>query len=51
MLDAVLGAAVVLFFGTGTYAILFKNEGWSVPPDPMDVRNDQYRGWRKKYVT
>ena len=48
MLNAMLGAAVVLFFGTGTYAIT--RQGWSAPPDPMDVRNDRYRGWRRKYT-
>ena len=61
MLDAVLGAAVVLFFGGGTYALL--SRPLSVPADPTDarnagwdgeqftkVKNERYKGWRKKFT-
>ena len=49
MLDAVLGAAVVLFFGGGTYAIFLRAGGQlSIPADPTDVRN---AGWDGKQFT
>ena len=64
MLDAVLGAAVALFFGGGTYAIFLRAGGQlSIPADPTDVRNagwdgkqftkvrnNSYTGWRKKFT-
>ena len=64
MLDAVLGAAVALFFGGGTYAIFLRAGGQlSIPADPTDVRNagwdgkqftkvknERYKGWRKKFT-
>ena len=64
MLDAVLGAAVALFFGGGTYAIFLRAGGQlSIPADPTDVRNagwdgkqftkvrnNSYKGWRKKFT-
>ena len=46
MLDAVLGAAVALFFGGGVYALL--SRPLSVPADPTDVRN---AGWDGKQFT
>ena len=62
--DAVLGAAVALFFGGGTYAIFLRAGGQlSIPADPTDVRNagwdgkqftkvrnNSYKGWRKKFT-
>ena len=48
ILNAVLGAAVALFFGGGIYAILKKP--LSVTPDPTDVVNQRYTGWRKKFT-
>ena len=61
VLNAVLGAAVVLFFGGGTYALL--SRPLSVPADPTDarnagwdgeqftkVKNERYKGWRKKFT-
>merc|ERR1719271_1101520 len=64
MLDAVLGAAVALFFGGGTYALFLNSGGQlSIPADPTDVRNagwdgkqftkvrnNSYKGWRKKFT-
>ena len=64
MLDAVLGAAVALFFGGGTYAIFLRAGGQlSIPADPTDVRNagwdgkqftkvrnNSYKGWRKNFT-
>ena len=64
MLDAALGAAVVLFFGGGTYALFLNSGGQlSIPADPTDVRNagwdgkqftkvrnNSYKGWRKKFT-
>ena len=64
MLDAVLGAAVALFFGGGTYALFLNSGGQlSIPADPTDVRNagwdgeqftkvrnNSYTGWRKKFT-
>ena len=54
MLDAVLGAAVALFFGGGTYALFLRSSGrLSVPADPTDrqfVENPRYKGWRKKFT-
>ena len=43
-----LGAAMALFFGGGIYAILKKP--LSVTPDPTDVVNQRYTGWRKKFT-
>ena len=51
MLDAVLGAAVVLFFGGGIYALL--SRPLSAAPEPTDRRffeNPRYTGWRKKFT-
>ena len=49
MLDAVLGAAVALFFGGGTYALFLNSGGQlSIPADPTDVRN---AGWDGKEFT
>ena len=51
MLDAVLGAAVVLFFGGGLYALL--SRPLSAALDPTDRRffeNPRYTGWRKKFT-
>ena len=51
MLDAVLGAAIALFFGGGTYALL--SRPLSVPPEPTDrqfFENPRYTGWRKKFT-
>ena len=61
MLDAVLGAAVALFFGGGIYALL--SRPLSVPADPTDarnagwdgeqftkVKNERYKGWRKNFT-
>ena len=51
MLDAVLGAAVALFFGGGIYALL--SRPLSAAPDPTDRRffeNPRYTGWRKKFT-
>ena len=64
MLDAVLGAAVALFFGGGTYALFLNSGGQlSIPADPTDVRNagwdgeqftkvrnNSYKGWRKNFT-
>ena len=54
ILDAVLGAAVALFFGGGTYALFLRSGGQlSVPADPTDrqfVENPRYKGWRKKFT-
>ena len=64
MLDAVLGAAVALFFGGGTYALFLNSGGQlSIPADPTDVRNagwdgkqftkvknERYKGWRKNFT-
>ena len=54
MLDAVLGAAVALFFGGGTYALFLRSGGQlSVPADATDrqfVENPRYKGWRKKFT-
>ncbi len=54
MLDAVLGAAVALFFGGGTYALFLRSSGQlSIPADPTDrqfVENPRYKGWRKKFT-
>ena len=54
MLDAVLGAAVALFFGGGTYALFLRSSGrLSVPADPTDrqfFENPRYTGWRKKFT-
>ena len=54
MLDAVLGAAVALFFGGGTYALFLRSGGQlSIPADPTDrqfVENPRYKGWRKKFT-
>ena len=64
MLDAVLGAAVALFFGGGIYALFLNSGGQlSIPADPTDVRNagwdgkqftkvknERYKGWRKKFT-
>ena len=64
MLDAVLGAAVALFFGGGTYALFLNSGGQlSIPADPTDVRNagwdgkqftkvknESYKGWRKNFT-
>ncbi len=51
MLDAVLGAAVALFFGGGTYALL--SRPLSAAPEPTDrqfFENPRYTGWRKKFT-
>ena len=51
MLDAVLGAAVVLFFGGGIYALL--SRPLSAAPEPTDrqfYENPRYTGWRKKFT-
>lgn len=51
MLDAVLGAAVALFFGGGIYALL--SRPLSAAPEPTDRRffeNPRYTGWRKKFT-
>ena len=64
ILNAVLGAAVALFFGGGTYAIFLRAGGQlSIPADPTDVRNagwdgkqftkvrnNSYKGWRKNFT-
>ena len=54
MLDAVLGAAVALFFGGGTYALFLRSGGQlSIPADPTDrqfFKNPRYKGWRKKFT-
>ena len=54
MLDAVLGAAVALFFGGGTYALFLRSgEQLSTPADPTDrqfFENPRYKGWRKKFT-
>ena len=54
MLDAVLGAAVALFFGGGIYALFLRSSGrLSVPADPTDrqfFENPRYKGWRKKFT-
>ena len=51
MLDAVLGAAVALFFGGGIYALL--SRPLSAAPEPTDrqfFENPRYTGWRKKFT-
>ena len=54
MLDAVLGAAVALFFGGGIYVLFLRSSGrLSVPADPTDrqfFENPRYKGWRKKFT-
>ena len=54
MIDAVLGAAVALFFGGGIYALFLRSSGrLSVPADPTDrqfFKNPRYKGWRKKFT-
>ena len=54
MLDAVLGAAVALFFGGGTYALFLRSSGQlSIPADPTDrqfFKNPRYKGWRKNFT-
>ena len=54
MLDAVLGAAVALFFGGGIYALWLRFSGpLSAAPDPTDrqfFENPRYKGWRKKFT-
>ncbi len=64
MLDAVLGAAIALFFGGGIYALWLRASGrLSVPADPTDVRNagwdgeqftkvknERYKGWRRNFT-
>ena len=54
MLDAVLGAAMALFFGGGIYALFLRFSGpLSAAPEPTDpefFKNDRYKGWRKKFT-
>ena len=54
MIDAVLGAAIALFFGGGIYALFLRSSGrLSVPADPTDrqfFENPRYKGWRKKFT-
>ena len=64
MLNAVLGAAIALFFGGGIYALWLRASGrLSVPADPTDVRNagwdgeqftkvknERYKGWRRNFT-
>ena len=54
MIDAVLGAAIALFFGGGIYALFLRSGGQlSIPADPTDrqfVENPRYKGWRKKFT-
>ena len=55
MLDAVLGAAVALFFGGGTYALFLRSSGrLSTPADPTDrqfFENTRYKRWWRKEFT
>ena len=52
MLDAVLGAAVALFFGGGTYALFLRSSGQlSIPADRRPpVRRKPRARWRKKFT-